>query len=141
MTQHNREHVGTILVYREGFPDPDGVFVSTFGRQIGLGLTGDVEIWLNIRECQHILAALQAAVHRVKERKQYEAFSDFFLQQTDDDGIEVPSIVLVSDHRGEIGLYAAIKDDGGGQVWMGLDHCQQVIDALRVAIERAEREE
>jgi hypothetical protein len=54
MTQQNREHIDTILVYRENFPEPDGVFVSLFEQQIGLGVAagGDVEVWLSQEECQ-----------------------------------------------------------------------------------------
>jgi hypothetical protein len=138
MTQQNREHIDTILVYRENFPEPDGVFVSIFEQQIGLGVAagGDVEVWLSLEECQSLLTSLQAAVFRVKAGEQNETFCDIYLQQTDDYGTKVPAIVLVSDHRGEIGLYVAIKDNGGGQIWMNLSHCEKIMTALQVAIER-----
>jgi hypothetical protein len=138
MTEKNREHIDTILVYQDGFSEPDGVFVSVFDQQVGLGLAGggDVEVWLSLEECHSVLVSLQAAVSRAKLGGQNETFSDIYLQQTDDYGTKVPAIALVSDHRGEIGLYVAIKDNGGGQVWMGLGNCERLIAALQAASER-----
>jgi hypothetical protein len=138
MTEKNREHIDTILVYREGFSEPDGVFVSVFDQQVGLGVAGggDVEVWLNSEECHSVLVSLQATVLRVKAEGRNETFSDIYLQQIDDYGTKVPAIALVSDHKGEIGFYVAIKDNGGGQVWMDLSNCERLIAALQTALER-----
>ena len=138
MMQQNREHIDTILIHRVDSLEPDVVFVSTLNQQIGLGVAagGDVEVWLSPEECRSILVSLQAAVFRVEAGKEYETFNDIHLQQMNDYAAKVPAIVLVSDHRGEIGLYVAIKDNGGGQVWMDLSHCREIMIALQTAIER-----
>ncbi len=131
-----RKHIDTIVVDRDDLSESDAVFVSTFGRRIGLGLAagGDVEVWLTREECQSILVALEAAAIRVK-RPGEEVFSEIYLQQSNDFGMMVPGFALVSNHGIEVGLYIAVKGSGGGQVWMSLSHCERIMAALQAASE------
>lgn len=137
MTSCQREHLATVLIYREGAAEPDAVFVSVCGQRIGLGVAGggDAEVWVDKKESQSILISLRAAIHDVTTRKEYETFNDIYFEQRDDYGRAVPAIVLVTNHRGEIGLYISIRDNGGGQVWMDVDRCEKVVAALTSAIE------
>lgn len=132
--QETRKHIDTILIEREDWPEPDAVFVSSFGEKTGLGLMGggDAEVWLTREESQEILESLEVATIRV-ETKQYETFNEVYLQQPNDFGIMVPGFVLVSNHGGEIGLYISVKDGDGAQVWMTPSHSKRIMAALQAA--------
>lgn len=132
--QQTRKHVETILIERDGWSEPDAVFVSSFGEKTGLGLKGggDAEVWLTREECQDVLESMEAVTARV-EANEYEAFNEVYLLQRDDFGLMVPGFVLVSNHGGEIGLYISVKDGDGGQVWMTPGHSRRVMAALRAA--------
>lgn len=132
--QETRKHIDTILIERAGRPEPDAVFVSSFGGKTGLGLSGggDAEVWLDREECRAVLASMDAAAVRV-ETKDYEAFAEFYLEQPDDLGILVPGFVLITNHGREIGLFISVKGGDGGQVWMTPSHSSRVMAALRAA--------
>lgn len=129
-----RKHVDTILIESKDWPEPDAVIISTFGGRIGLALlaTGHGEIWLTLEEAQEIVVSLEGAVVRA-EKTGEDGFSEIYLQQEDDFGAIVPAFALVSNHRGEIGLYISVKDGDGAQVWMPPSHCKRIMAALQAA--------
>lgn len=134
--QSDRTHIETILI-EQNVIDSSAVFVSVSESRaaVGIGIMGggDVEVWVRGKDLDCLLGSLHVVMLRTRTEHAVETFSEIFIQQTDDFGDSVPGFLLVTNRQGQIGLYAAVQNDGGGQVWLTVEQCETLVAALQAA--------